>query len=87
MVSKQSLEDIEVSLPPLERQHEIAEFFRLSLKEQRRLEEIKNRKALCAQGILMQMASEPRLTASNKKLRLDAATSTRGQTHHELKGA
>ena len=81
MVSKQGIEDLEVSLPPLEQQYKIVEFFSLSMKEQRLLEKIKNCKALYAQGILMQMASESRLTASNKKPGFDTATSTLGQTH------
>lgn len=55
MVSKQGLEDLEVNLPSLERQKKIADFFSLSMREQQLLEEIKNRKAIYAQGILMQM--------------------------------
>jgi hypothetical protein len=50
------------------------------MREQQLLEEIKNRKAIYTQGILMQMASESRPTASNKKPVFDAATSTPGQT-------
>jgi len=80
MVSKQGLEDLEVNLPSLEQQKKVAEFFSLSMREQQLLEEIKNRKAIYAQGILMQMASESRQTASNKKPDFDAATSTPGQT-------
>ena len=80
MVSKQGLEDLEVSLPSLEQQNKIADFFSLSVREQRLLEDIKNRKAIYAQGILMQMASESHLTASNKKPGFDVATSTPGQT-------
>tara|TARA_Y100000590_G_scaffold16019_1_gene19379 strand:+ start:1212 stop:1733 length:522 start_codon:yes stop_codon:yes gene_type:complete len=80
MVSKQGLEDLEVNLPSLEQQKKVAEFFSLSMREQQLLEEIKNRKAIYTQGILMQMASESRPTASNKKPGFDAATSTPGQT-------
>ena len=80
MVSKQSLEDLEVDLPSLEKQRKIAELFSLSMREQQILEEIKNRKAIYTQGILMQMASESRPPASNKKPGSDAATSTLGQT-------
>lgn len=58
MVSKQDLEDLEVTLPSLERQRKIADFFSLSMQEQQLLEEIKNRKAMYTQGILMQMAKE-----------------------------
>ena len=65
--------------PSLEQQKKVAEFFSLSMREQQLLEEIKNRKATYTQGILMQMASESRQTASNKKSGFDAATSTPGQ--------
>lgn len=68
MVNKQCLEDLEVNLPSLEEQSKIADFFSLSMREQHLLEEIKNRKAIYAQGILIQMVSEARLTASQKKL-------------------
>ena len=80
MVSKHGLEDLEVDLPSLEQQKKIAAFFSLSTREQQLLEELKNRKAIYTQGILMQMASESRQTASNKKPGFDAATSTPGQT-------
>lgn len=80
MVSKQGLEDLEVNLPSLEKQVKIADFFSLSMREQQLLEEIKNRKAIHTQGILMQMASESREAASNKKPGHHAATSTPGQT-------
>ena len=79
MVSKQSLEDLEVNLPSLERQRKIAYFFSLSMREQQLLEDIKNRKATYTQGILMQMASESRWTASNKKPDFDLLTPTPGQ--------
>ena len=59
----------------------MADFFSLSMGEQQLLEEIKNRKAIYTQGILMQMASESRPTASNKTPGFDAATSTQGQTY------
>jgi restriction endonuclease S subunit len=65
MVSKQVLEDLEVNLPSLEQQGKIANFFNLFMLEQRLLDEIKNCKAIFAQGILMQMASEASSTASN----------------------
>ena len=80
MVSKQGLEDLEVTLPSLEQQKKVAEFFSLSMREQQLLEEIKNRKAIYTQGILMQMASESREATSNKKPGFDPATSTPGQT-------
>ncbi len=85
MVSKQGLEDLEVNLPSLEQQNKIAQFFRLSMREQNILEEIKNRKATCTQGILMQMVSESRLTTSNKKPGFDVTTSTPDQTHSRIR--
>lgn len=57
MVSKQTLEDLEVSLPSLEQQHKVADFFSLSMQEQHLLEEIKNRKMLYTQKILLQIVS------------------------------
>ena len=80
MVCKQGLEDLEVNLPSLEQQKKVAEFFSLSMREQQLLEDIKNRKAIYTQGILMHVVSESRQTASNKKPGFDAATSTLGQT-------
>ena len=80
MVSKQGLEDLEVNLPSLEQQRKIADFFSLSMREQQLLEEIKNRRAIYAQGILMQMASESRGAASNKKPGFNVSTPTPGQT-------
>ena len=53
MVSKQDLEDLDVNLPSLEKQKKVAEFFSLSVREQRLLEEIKNCKAIHTQGILI----------------------------------
>ncbi len=80
MVSKHGLEDLEVNPPSLEQQKKVVEIFSLSMREQQLLEEIKNRKAIYTQGILMQMASESRQTASNKKTGFDTATFTPGQT-------
>ena len=58
MVDKQDLKNLAVSLPSLEKQRKIADFFGLAVREQQLLEEIKNCKAVYTQGILMQMASE-----------------------------
>ena len=85
MISKQELEDLEVSLPSLEQQKKIAEFFSLAMREQHLLEEIKNRKAIYAQGILMQMASGSCPTASNKKPGF-GAPSISGQTQSRAGG-
>ena len=67
MISKKVLANLEVSLPSLEQQRKIADFFNLSMEEQRLLEKIKKNKAIFVQAILMQIASQSRLTASNKK--------------------
>ena len=81
MVSKQDLEDLEINLPSLTQQAKIVEFFNLSMCEQQLLEEIKNRKATYNQEILMQMVSESREVASNKKSGFSATTSTQNQTY------
>ncbi|MCY4293120.1 MAG: restriction endonuclease subunit S [Roseovarius sp.] len=79
MVGKWSLEDLEISVPSLQRQRKIADFFNLSVKERQLLEEIKNYKASHAHGILIRMALETREEASTKKSGLDAATFTPDQ--------
>ena len=56
MVNKQDLKNLAVSLPSLEKQRKIADFFSLAVREQQLLEEIKNCKAVYTQGILMQVA-------------------------------
>jgi len=61
MVSKQSLDNLEVKLPSIDQQHKIVEFFKLSIEEQRLLEKIKEHKVRYAQGVLMQMASKARI--------------------------
>ncbi len=85
MVSIDSLEALEVTLPSLKQQKKVAEFFSLSMREQQLLEEIKNRRTIYTQGILMQMASESRPMASNKIPGFDAAISTPGQTQLKTK--
>jgi len=67
MVGKSGLEDMMVSLPPMEKQIKIAKFFYLSQQEQKLLEKLKYHKAILTQGILMPMASESLVTANNKK--------------------
>lgn len=69
-----------VSLPPMEEQIKIAQFFYLSQQEQKLLEELKYHRAILSQGILMLMVSESRKTASNKKPGCDVAISAPGQT-------
>lgn len=59
MISKQVLEDLEVSLPSLEEQSRVVRIFSLSSDEQQLLEELKELRALYVHGILMQMASRP----------------------------
>ena len=86
MLSKEDLEDLEIILAPLEKQSKIAEFFSLSTKEQLLLEEIKGRKAVYAQGILMQMLSGHHPKASNKKPGFDIDSSIPSQIHRKSKG-
>ncbi len=56
MIKKQTLEQLEVKLPDLGKQYKISEIFKLSLKEQNFLEEIKRYKGLYIQKLLMQIA-------------------------------
>lgn len=67
MVSKQSLEDLEVYLPSLELQKKVARFFSFSIREQQLLQEIKNQKAIYTQGILMQMVLASCLTPTERQ--------------------
>ncbi|MCY3675314.1 MAG: restriction endonuclease subunit S [Paracoccaceae bacterium] len=85
MVGKSSLENMKVSLPPMEEQIKIAKFFYLSQREQKLLEELKYHRAILSQGILMLMASESRKTASNKQPGSDETKSLRGQSYHNKK--
>ena len=57
MLSKPSLENLNVILPPVQQQKQIADFFRLAMREQELLSNIQNRKAAYTHGILMQIAS------------------------------
>lgn len=57
MVSQASLAGLSVTLPPVQQQQKIAEFFRLAICEQALLSNIQNRKAAYTHGILMQIAS------------------------------
>ena len=57
MISKRELENLEVRLPSLAQQNKIAEFFNLAMQEQQLLEKIRQCKAICTQGILMQIVS------------------------------
>lgn len=75
MISKQGLEDLEVRLPSLEQQAKIAEFFSLSMQEQRLLEELKHLKASYTQRILMRLVLESCETASHKTPGLDCSGS------------
>ena len=56
MVSKPSLEALKVSLPPLEQQRNIAQFFNLFVREQNLLKELRKNKARRIQETLMQVA-------------------------------
>ena len=59
MVSKQHLEDLPVTLPPMAQQRKIATLHDLLIQEQALLDRLKSRKMLYMQEILVQMASEP----------------------------
>ena len=58
MVSKQVLENLEVTLPALGQQKKIAEYYKLSKQEQSILSAQKNLKLQYTQGILMQKVIE-----------------------------
>ena len=72
MVSKQSLEGLPVKLPSMVQQRQIADFFRLAMREQQILDAIKHRKAIVTQGILMQMVLRYDGAASNNTSSVDA---------------
>lgn len=74
MVNKEGLEELEVVLPPLERQHKLAEFFRLAMQEQHLLERIKQCKAAYTHGVLLQLATAAPLIALTKNLDRAAAS-------------
>ncbi len=78
MVSKQNLEDLEVNLPSLEQQRKIIDIFNLSMREQQLLEEIKHRKAIYADGMLMQMVSGSHPILRHETSDIDATTSMSG---------
>ncbi len=81
MVSKQDLQDLAVTLPPLHQQRKIAAFFDLATQEQHLLEKIKKQKARYAQGILMELVAKSQCTVQNKTFGLDTATSHPDQIH------
>lgn len=58
MVSKPSLENLEVKLPSLERQKTITEYVLLSIKERNILDTIKHYRGILAHGNLTMMLSE-----------------------------
>lgn len=81
MVSANTLRELPITLPPLERQQKIADFYKCSIEEQALLEKLKDRKARYTQEILMQMTSKSGLAAMHKKPDFNVATSTSGQIH------
>ena len=57
MVSKKTLENFEISLPPLARQRSLADYFVLASREERLLGKIQRLRAQHAQGVLMHLAT------------------------------
>lgn len=53
IVTKESLERLQVTLPPLETQRKIAEVYRLSLRERRLLEEIRRKREQLVEAALL----------------------------------
>ena len=80
MVSKPSLEALKVSLPPLEQQRNIAQFFNLFVREQNLLKELRKNKARRIQETLMQVALGSYQKANNKKTWSDFSISNQEQT-------
>ena len=66
MVSKRELEKLEIQLPSKERQGAIIRFLKLVKREQFLLSQIKKKKALYSQRILMRVASEGHLPIRKK---------------------
>ena len=58
MVSVQDLKELKVTLPPLKQQARIAKIHRLACREQQLMKEIRKRKRLHTQGVLMRTVSE-----------------------------
>ena len=85
MISKKELEKLEVRLPSIERQRAIIRFFKLAEREQLLLNEIKKKKALYAQGILMRIASEPCLAVDKKKSGLSIGMLGPSRICHNIK--
>ena len=57
MVSKRTLENFEISLPPLARQRSLADYFDLASREERLLGKIQRLRTQHAQGVLMHLAT------------------------------
>lgn len=85
MISKKELEKLEIRLPSIERQRTIIRFFKLAEREQFLLNEIKRKKALYVQGILMRIASEPSLAVDKKKSGLGTEMLSPSQIFHDIK--
>ena len=58
MVSKKTLADLEVALPPIENQEKIADFYDLAIKEQRLLTEIRIKRRHYAHRAMRQMVAD-----------------------------
>ena len=60
MVGKGVLDELEIPLPPLDRQRQIVEVAQLALREATLLEELKRRRKALLEGILLQAAQDTR---------------------------
>ena len=66
MVSKQAMENLEVVLPPMDKQAKIAEIFRLACEEQRLAAELVQARTRHIHGILSQIAQGRRQAGCNR---------------------
>ena len=66
MVSKQTLENLQVSLPSINRQEKIADFYDLAIREQILLSEIRMQRGRYTDGIMRRLASD---SASRKGIK------------------
>ena len=81
MISRRCLENLEVVLPPLDRQLSLAAYFDLAEREKTLLRDIQRLRAKLAQGILMHLASKPSLEAHYQAPETGIPSSNRGQAH------
>lgn len=68
IVSKKTLADLEVALPPIKNQEKIADFYDLAIKEQRLLAEIRINRSHYAHKIMRQMVAD---TTDHRQLNIN----------------